>query len=82
MVRRGALAIAVPSALLVAMYVLNGVGAVSDTLKPLRPLSLFYHYGSAVEHGVPWASFLLILAGALVLMGLAVAAFERRDIYT
>lgn len=80
--RRAALAIAVPGALLVAMYVLNGVGAVSDTLKPLRPLSLFYHYGSAVEQGVPWASFLLILAGALVLTGLAVAAFERRDIYT
>ena len=82
LVRRSALAVAVPGAVLVAMYVINGVGAVSNTLKPFRPISLFYHYGSAVEHGVPWASFLLILAGSLALVGLAVAAFARRDIYT
>jgi ABC-2 type transport system permease protein len=82
LVRRSSLAVAVPGAVLVAMYVLNGVGAVSDSLRPLRPLSLFYHYGSAVETGLPWASFLLILAGSLALAGLAVVAFARRDIYT
>jgi ABC-2 type transport system permease protein len=82
LVRRGSLAATIPAVVLVVMYVINGVGAMSDKVKLFRPLSLFYHYGSAVETGVPWTSFLLILAGALVLVGLAVLAFQRRDIYT
>jgi ABC-2 type transport system permease protein len=81
-VRRSATAVAVPAGLLVAMYAVNGVGGFSETVKPLRKFTLFYHYGSAVEHGVPWGSFLVILAAALLLLGLAVAAFEKRDIYT
>jgi ABC-2 type transport system permease protein len=82
LVRRGALAAAIPACVLVAMYVVNGVGAVSDKVRPFRPISLFYHYGSGVEDGVPWTSFILILAGSLALLALAVMAFQRREIYT
>jgi beta-exotoxin I transport system permease protein len=81
LVRRTALAIAGPGAVLVAMYAGEALGSTSPAMRPLRAVSLFHYYGSAVEHGIPWASFLTISLLALVLAVLAGLAFSRRDIY-
>lgn len=82
LVRRVLLAVALPAALLVVMYFLNALAAFTEGLEPLRPLSLFHYYGSAIEEGIRWPSFGFILLLALALALLAVAAFNRRDIYT
>ncbi len=44
--------------------------------------SIFRYYGSAVKDGIDWTNFGGITACALVLVLLAVFAFQRRDIYT
>jgi ABC-2 type transport system permease protein len=81
LVRRAALAVAIPGAVLVAMYVAAALGSTSPGMRPLGYVSLFHYYGSAIEHGVPWASFLTISLLALVLAGLAGLAFYRRDVH-
>jgi ABC-2 type transport system permease protein len=79
---RGGLAIAIPGGVLLVMYVVNALGELAEALKPLRPLSVFYHYGSAIEHGIDWPSFAAITLLAALLAALAAAAFTRRDLYT
>ncbi|MGI8827327.1 MAG: ABC transporter permease subunit [Chloroflexota bacterium] len=81
LVRRSSLAIAIPGAVVVAMYVAEAIGSTSPSVSFLRYLSLFHYYGSAIEHGIPWASFLTISLLALLLAGVATLAFYRRDIY-
>lgn len=79
--RQSTLAIAVPGAVLLAMYAAEALGSMSPSVRFLRAVSLFHYYGSAVEHGVPWASFVAISLSALLLVVLAGLAFYRRDIY-
>jgi ABC-2 type transport system permease protein len=79
--RRG-LAIAIPAFLLFGMYLLDTIGRASEDLEGLRPVSVFYYYGSAIENGIDWADFGGIILVALALVLLAVLAFGRRDIYT
>lgn len=81
-VHRAGIAIAVPGGLLLAMYMLNSLGGLVDAVKPLRTLSLFFHYGSAIEKGIAWPSFLAIAALGAAFAGLAAVAFAGRDIYT
>lgn len=82
LVHRGGVAIAVPGGVLVAMYMANALSGIAESLRPLRAASVFYHYGSAVEHGIDWPSFAAITTLAMLLTGLAALAFERRNIYT
>jgi ABC-2 type transport system permease protein len=79
--RRG-LAIAIPAFLLFGMYLVDTIGRASEDLEDLRPYSVFYYYGSAIEHGVDWMDFGGITLVALALVLLAVLIFQRRDIYT
>lgn len=79
---RRALAIAVPGFLLFAMFMMNVMGNVSEDLEYLQPYSVFYHYGQVAVDGMDWVSFAGIIAVVFVLVGLAVLAFRRRDIYT
>ncbi|HEX6709222.1 MAG TPA: ABC transporter permease subunit [Rubrobacter sp.] len=79
--RRG-LAIAIPAFLLFGMYLLDTIGRTSEDLEDLRPVSVFYYYGSAIENGIDWADFGGIALVALVLVLLAALVFRRRDIYT
>ena len=79
---RRALAIALPTFLLFAMYLLNTLGRVSEDLEDLQPASAFYYHGSAVEDGIDWTNFWGLTLVALALVVLAVLAFRRRDIYT
>lgn len=79
---RRSLAIAVPAVVMVAMYLVDALGRVSEDVEALRPASVFYHYGSAIEDGIDWPSFVGVTAVALALVLLAELAFRRREIYT
>ncbi len=81
-VHRAALAIAVPGGVLLAMYVMNAVANLATSLEWLRKISVFHYYGSAIEHGIAWGSFLGMLLLGVAFVGLAVPAFAKRDIYT
>jgi ABC-2 type transport system permease protein len=65
---------------LVAMYVIDLVGKISPEIEPLRAISAFRYYGSAVQDGLDVSHMTgLTLAG--VLMAIAGALlFERRDV--
>jgi ABC-2 type transport system permease protein len=82
LLHRRALAISIPAFLLFGMYLVDTIGRASEDLEDWRPVSAFYYYGSAVEHGIDWAHFGSISLIALALVLLAALAFRRRDIYT
>lgn len=81
LVRQSTVAIAVPGAMLLGMYVIEALSSMSPSVHFLRAVSLFHYYGSAVEHGMPWASFVTIFTLTLVLAVLAALAFYQRDIF-
>lgn len=79
---RRTLAVAVPAFLLLASYLLDTIGRASGDLEALRPVSVFYYYGSAIEDGINRTNFVGLTLAACFFVALAVAAFQRRDIYT
>lgn len=79
---RRALAIAIPGFLLFAMFMMNVIGNVSEDLEYLQPYSVFYYYGQVAIDGMDWMNFAGVTAVVIVLVGLAVLVFRRRDIYT
>lgn len=79
---RRSLAIAIPSVVLFAAYLVDVLGRVSDDLEDLRPVSVFYYYGSAIKDGIDWGDFAGVTLVALLFVLLAALAFSRRDIYT
>lgn len=79
---RRALAVAIPSFLLFGMYLIDTIGRASEDLEDLRPVSVFYYYGSAIEDDIDWANFGGVTLAALALVLLAILFFNRRDIYT
>jgi ABC-2 type transport system permease protein len=82
LLRRSAIVIAISAALLVAMYVVNGMANVVASFKRARVVSLFYYYGAAIIDGIHWIDFFVVLVIAFVLAVLAAVAFDRRDILT
>ena len=81
-VRRSFLAIVIPAVILVAMYVIANLAQVSKSAEPIRVFSLFYHLGHPLRGDFPWTAVLLMLAAICLIGGAAIAAFDRRDIYT
>ena len=79
---RRLLAIAMPLALLVVMYFVDGLASSVEFLDTIQPLSAFYYYGSAIQEGIDWTNFAGLTAVTLVLVGSAIFIFQRRDIYT
>jgi len=73
---------AVPALLAVAAYLLNGLALLSDALKPLRKLSPFYQYigHDPLHNGTDAVSIVVSAASIAVLVGLALVAFNRRDV--
>ena len=82
LVRRSAIAIAVPAVVLIAMYVVEALAQVSKTMEPVRIVSFFYHLGSPIQGDFPWTTVLAMLGGVCLLGLCASIAFERRDLYT
>jgi ABC-2 type transport system permease protein len=65
---------------LIAMYVLDVVGRLADSIEPLRAVSAFRYYGSAIQDGLDLGHVaVLTVAGALCMLAGALA-FERRDV--
>lgn len=81
-VRQRAIAVGVPVGIMFLMYLVDIIGKISDTYAPLRTISAFKAYGDALQDGMPWGGFTLLLAIAIGLAALAIPVFQRRDIYT
>lgn len=65
---------------LVAMYAVDLLGKLTETMEPLRPVSAFRYYGSAIQHGLNFSHMALLVGVGVVLVAIGAALFERRDI--
>jgi beta-exotoxin I transport system permease protein len=65
---------------LVAMYVIDLLGKLDESISGVRYASIFRYYGNAIEEGIEPLAFLGLLAFALVLTWIGAALFERRDL--
>lgn len=66
----------------VGSFLLTGLGRVSESIEPYRPLSYLTYFEAPLTRGVDWAAGALVLAAALVMVLAAALAFRRRDILT
>jgi ABC-2 type transport system permease protein len=71
---------AVAAGTLIGMYVLDLVGKLAAPLDPIRAVSAFKYYGSAIQNGIDPATFCGMLLVAVVLAVTGFALFERRDV--
>lgn len=71
-------AIAVGSA--VAMYVVDLVGKLAEPVEPLRAVSAFRYYGSAIQNGLDVSHMGVLVLGAIVLTVAGAQLFTRRDL--
>lgn len=77
---RPATVTAVATGTLLAMYIVDLVGKLAESIEPLRVISAFRYYGSAVQNGLDASHIAgLILVGVLAAV-LGAVLFERRDI--
>ncbi len=83
LLRSRALAIGVTGAIIIASYFVNNLATVAqDTLGVIRQLSFFNYFSplDTMRSGVIWGDFFIMLVIALVLFGLSLVAFQRRDL--
>lgn len=71
-------AVAVGSA--AAMYVVDLVGKLAEPVEPLRPVSAFRYYGSAIQNGLDVSHMGVLVLGAIVLTVAGAQLFTRRDL--
>lgn len=79
-----ALALAAAAGVGVVSFLVNALAELVSWLEPLRPFSVF-HYTTTPQpliSGWAWAELLVVAVATAALVGLAVAAFDRRDIHT
>lgn len=74
-------ALAIPGALLIVMYFVNVLAGSVGFFDAIQPISAFNYYGSAIKDGLDWGNFAVLTGATVVLVGLAVLLFRRRDIY-
>ena len=65
---------------LVAMYVLDLAGKLAEPVEPLRALSAFRYYGSAIQDGLNAGHMAGLTLVALVLAAVGAQLFARRDL--
>ncbi|HEY8755954.1 MAG TPA: ABC transporter permease subunit [Candidatus Dormibacteraeota bacterium] len=73
----------VAAALAVAMYVLNVVGSVVPALTGFANAVSPFHWDGGpgvLTDGVAWSGMLLLIACPIVLLGLAIVVYDRRDL--
>ena len=75
-------AIGLAAAGAVAAYLVNSLAAIVKSLEPARALSPFYHYAASdpLRHGLALDHVAFLVLVALAAAGLAIVAFERRDL--
>lgn len=71
---------AIATGTLVAMYIIDLVGKLSDAVEPLRVISAFRYYGSAIQNGLDGGDVLLLTGCAVLLAAVGALLFERRDV--
>ena len=71
---------AVAAGTLVGMYIVDLVGKLADPVEPLRTVSAFKYYGSAIENGIDPLAVAGLLVVAAVLTVAGALLFERRDV--
>lgn len=76
------LSLGVTSGLATGGYLLNALAPVVDALHPFQRLSPFYHYlaGDPLTNGISLGNTAVLMGIAAVFFGVAVFAFERRDL--
>ena len=62
------------------MYVVDLMGKLSDAIEPLRALSAFRYYGSAIQNGFDVSHAIGLTLVAIALTTIGAVLFERRDI--
>jgi ABC-2 type transport system permease protein len=77
---RQAIVVAIASGTLVAMYVVDLLGKISPDLEPLRAVSAFRYYGSAVQDGLDVSHVLGLVVVAIATTAIGAALFARRDV--
>jgi ABC-2 type transport system permease protein len=70
----------VASGVFVAMYVLDLLGRLSDSIEPFRWLSAFRYYGTAAVDGIDPLAFAGLTVAGLFLAAAGALLFERRDL--
>ncbi len=70
----------VTAGVIVAMYVLDLLGRLSDSVEPFRRLSAFDYYGTAAVDGIDPLSFAGLAVAGLLLAAAGTLLFERRDL--
>lgn len=70
----------IASGVLVAMYVLDLLGRLSDSVEPFRWLSAFRYYGNAAVDGIDPLAFAGLTAAGLALAAIGTVLFERHDL--
>ena len=71
---------AVATGSLVAMYMVDVLGKVADSLEPLRWVSAFKYYGSALLDGLDPLAFAGLTLAGVVFAAVGALLFERRDV--
>jgi ABC-2 type transport system permease protein len=79
-VHRPATVTAIAAGAVVATYVLDVAGKLAGAIEPLRALSPFRWYGSAIQHGLDVSHVAGLTLVAVVLAAAGAQLFERRDV--
>lgn len=77
---RSAPVTAIATGTLVGMYVIDLVGKLADELEPLRYVSAFRYYGSAIQDGIDPVAFAAVTLAGIALAIAGAAMFRRRDV--
>lgn len=66
----------------VGAYLLNAFAPLTEWLQPYRRLSAFYYYigGDPIRNGLNTWHALVLVAGTVVLVGVGIVVFRRRDL--
>jgi ABC-2 type transport system permease protein len=77
---RSAPVTAIATGTLVGMYVIDLVGKLADPVEPLRHVSVFMYYGSAIQDGIDPLAFAGVTLAGLALAAAGAVVFRRRDV--
>ena len=77
---RPAVVTATATGTLVAMYVVDLAGKLAEAIEPLRAISAFRYYGSAIQQGFDVSHAIGLTLVAITLTAAGAVLFDRRDV--
>ena len=81
MVRQRATALLIPAAFVFVMYLVNVIGRLAPSVSGIRYVSAYNYYGTAITDGIWWPGVSVLLISTSILVAVAIAQFNRRDIF-